>query len=84
MKRVLHTLGSRSSNRNRLAHDALYLLQRLLREMSIACKGGLFELFRIVRSDNSHIDRGLRLALSQHPGDGQLRNGYFLSGRQVP
>src|SRR5713226_1822250 len=79
LERVLHSLGSRPSNGNRLAHDALDLLQRLLREMSIACKGGLFELFRIARSDNGHINRGL----GQHPGDGQLRDGHALPGRQA-
>src|SRR5947209_11623420 len=83
MNRVLHSLGSGSSNRNRLAHNALDLLQRLLREMFIACQSGLFELSRIARSDNGDINRGLRLAPSQHPGDGQLRDGHSLSGRQA-
>src|SRR5437588_5776388 len=83
MKRVLHSLWSRPSNGNCLTHDALDLLQRFLREMFIACKGGLFELSRIARSDNGHINRGLRLAPSQHPGDGQLRDGHALSGREA-
>src|SRR5712691_3970903 len=83
LERVLHSLWSRPSNGNRLAHDALDLLQRLLREMFIACKGGLFELSRIARSDNGYINRGLRLAPSQHPGDGQLRDRHSLSGRQA-
>src|SRR2546421_1755023 len=79
MKRVLHSLWSRPSNGNRLTHDALDLLQRFLREMFIACKGGLFELSRIARSDNGDINRGL----GQHPGDGQLCDGHALSGRQA-
>src|SRR5216684_1134995 len=79
MEHAVHSLWSRPSNGNRLAHDALDLLQRLLREMFIACKGGLFELSRIARSDNGYINRGL----GQHPGDGQLRDGHSLSGCQA-
>ena len=83
MKRVLHSLGSRSSYRNRFAHDALNLVQRLLREIYVACQSGLFELFGSARSDNGHIYRGLRLAPSQQPGDGKLSDGQSLSGRQA-
>ncbi len=79
MERVLHSLGSRSSYGNCLAHDALDLLQRFLSDMSIACQSGLCELFGIARSDNGYINRGL----SQHPGDGQLRDGHSLSGSQA-
>jgi hypothetical protein len=60
-------------------HGALDLLQRVLREMSIACQSGLCELVRIARSDNGHINRGL----GQHPGDGQLRDGHSPSFRQA-
>jgi len=51
------------SNRNRLAHDALDLLQRCLAEMDIACRGGLLKLSRSVRSDNGYINR----RLGKHP-----------------
>ena len=44
MKHVLHSLWSRASNGYRLPHDAFDLLQRLLREMLIACQGGLCAL----------------------------------------
>src|SRR5712691_10809214 len=79
LERVLHSLWSRPSNGNRLTHGALDLLQRLLREMSLACQSGLCELSRIARSDNGYINRGL----GQHPGDGQLRDRHSLSGRQA-
>ena len=61
--RNLHPLRRRSSNRNRLAHDALDLLQRCLAEMDIACRGGLLKLSRSVRSDNGYINR----RLGKHP-----------------
>ena len=56
IERELHAFRSRSSDRNRLAHDALNLLQCGLGEMNLACLGGLFELFRIACPDNGHID----------------------------
>src|ERR1700730_10117152 len=79
MERTLHTFWRRSSYRNRLAHNALDLLQQTLQEIYIACPGGLFELFRSARSDNGHINRGL----GKHPGDGQLCDGQSLSGGQA-
>lgn len=59
MERELHSFWSRSSYWNCLAHDALDLSQATLREMNLACRGGLFELFRIVCSNNGHINRWL-------------------------
>ena len=79
MERELHPFWRRPSNRNRFAHDALDLLQRLLREMSITCQSGLCELLRIARSDNGYIN----CWLGKHPGDGQLRDGHSLSGCQA-
>src|SRR5947209_7416885 len=70
MERELHPFWRRPSNRNRFAHDALDLLQRLLREMSITCQSGLCELLRIARSNNGYIN-------------GQLRDGHSLSGCQA-
>lgn len=63
----LHTFRSRSSDGNRLAHDTLDFLQRGLREVNIACPGGLFKLFRSSGAGNGHIDTWL----GQHPRNRQ-------------
>src|SRR2546421_929007 len=84
MERLLHPFWRRSSYRNCLAHDALDLTQRCLREMDVTRRGGLCELFRGAGSDNGHINRWLRLVPSQHPRNSQLRHGHPFSLCQVP
>src|SRR2546421_8236354 len=67
------------SNGNRLAHDALDLLQRCLAEMDIACCGGLLELSRSACADNGYINPWL----GQHPCNCQLRHAHAFLLRQV-
>src|SRR5437588_7340236 len=65
--------------RNRLAHDALYLPQCGLREMNLACRGGLFELFRVTCSDYGYIN----CWLGQYPRNRQLRHGHSFSLSEI-